>query len=64
MKERYTEIGIKQGIKQGIEQGIDKGIKITNIEIAKKMIRLGESIDKIILITGLKQEEIEKLVKG
>ena len=53
--------GIKQGIKQGIEQGIEQGENKKTTEIAKKM--KSENIDIAIIkrITGLTEEEIEKL---
>ena len=55
------ESGIKDGIKQGIEQGIEQGIQKGITETAKKM--KNEKIDIAIIkkITGLTEEEIEKL---
>lgn len=62
--------GIKQGLKQGIEQGIEKGIKQgieqgeknRTIEIAKKMLKQNISIETIIEITELSEEELKKLI--
>ena len=51
------EIGIKQGIKEGIEQGIEQGI----VKVAKRMIELKMPIERIRDITGLSEEEIEKI---
>lgn len=47
--------------KQGIEQGIEKGKKSEKIEIAKKLVAQGFSIEKIIEITGLSKEKIVNL---
>ena len=59
--EEGEKIGIEKGEKIGIEKGekigVDKGIKT----VASKMIKKGESIDKISELTGLSIEEIEKL---
>ena len=59
------EQGIKQGIKQGIEQGIEQGkaqgVNEERQRLAKTMLGMGESVDKIAIYTGLSKEEIEKL---
>ena len=55
------ERGIKQGIKQGIEQGIEQGEVKTKAEIAKKMKEEGINIETIIKITGISEEELNKL---
>ena len=52
-----VEDGIKQGIKKGIKQGIEQGYR----KIAKKMKDKGKDIREIIEITGLSEEEINKL---
>ena len=59
--EQGIKEGIKEGIKQGIEQGVNKGKNIEKIEIAKKLLIKGYSIEEIIEITGLTKEDIEKL---
>jgi len=43
--------------KEGIEEGEERGKK----EIAKEMIKNGESIEKIIKYTKLSKEEIAKI---
>ena len=57
--------GIEQEIKKGIEQGRKKGIAIgkanANINIARKMKHLGISVEIIMQVTGLTQEEIARL---
>ena len=50
-----------QGIEQGIAQGIVKGIENSMIEIARKLKKAGDSIEKIQAVTGLSLEVIEKL---
>ena len=50
--------GIEQGMKQGIEEGLKTGEKRAKIEMAKKMIEEGMSLEKVIKIIGLTKEEI------
>ena len=62
MDEREAEYtgysnGVEEGIKQGIRQGIQQGYR----KIAKKMKNKGKNINEIIEITGLSEEEINKL---
>lgn len=49
--------GKEEGIKQGIKEGQSK----EKIEIAKKLIKLGMTVEEIEKITELSKEEIEKL---
>ena len=51
----------RDGIEQGIKQGKIEGINQRNIEIAKKMLKENEPIDKIILYTNLTVKGIEDL---
>lgn len=50
--------GLEAGIEQGIKQGIQQGIQQNKIEIAKKLLELGDEIEKIIVATGLTKEQI------
>ncbi|UTY27921.1 Rpn family recombination-promoting nuclease/putative transposase [Treponema putidum] len=53
--------GYQQGIEQGIEQGISQGAYQNKLETAKLLKQLGDSIQKIIQVTGLSKEDIQKL---
>ena len=44
-------------------KGLEEGSQKEKIEIAKKMLQKGISLENIIEITGLNQEEIEKIKK-
>ena len=66
--EQGKKEGIEQGKKEGIEQGKKEGIeqarteaKAEKLEIAKKLKQTGMDIKQISEITGLAEEEIEKL---
>ena len=59
--EEGIEKGIEQGIEQGIERGIERGIEQSMIVVARKLLRDGEPIEKIIRLTELTRERIEEL---
>ena len=54
-------IAENKGYEEGKEEGIEEGSKQKAYEIAKKMLKKGNSIEDIYDITGLSKEEIEKL---
>ena len=49
------------GIEKGMKKGIEQGEKQTKEHIARKMLKEGMSIEKIIKLTELSKEQIEKL---
>ena len=55
------EEGIEEGRIEGRAEGIEEGSKQKAYEIAKKMLKKGNSIEDIYDITGLSKEEIEEL---
>jgi len=55
------EEGEKMGYDKGIEEGIERGKKIEKIELAKHSLQEGLSIELTAKLTGLSEEEIEKL---
>ena len=59
-KQEGIEQGIEQGKKEGIEQARTEA-KAEKLEIAKKLKQTGMDIKQISEITGLAEEEIEKL---
>ena len=56
------EKGFGKGKKEGIVQGRAEGAKKQAFDIARKMKHRGDDIDYIITITGLTNEEVEKIV--
>lgn len=68
-RKEAEEIGYKKGIQEGIQKGVQEGIqkgkiegiKTYKIEIAKKLLKLGESIDKIEILLELSKEQIEEI---
>ena len=55
------EEGLKQGKEEGLKQGKEEGKKEKQKEIAKRMLGQGMSIEKIMELTDLSKQEIEKL---
>ena len=57
--ERYMKNeGIKEGIDRGIKEGIDRGIREGKLDDARNMLDEGISLEKIVRITGLSEEDI------
>ena len=55
------EKGIEKGIKKGIKKGREEGMKEGNIKTARRMKKARCEVSFIMEMTGLTQEEIEKL---
>ena len=59
------EKGIKEGREKGIKEGREKGIKEGRTEEKRNMARalksMGDSVEKIVAVTGLTQAEVEAL---
>ena len=51
----------EEGREEGWEKGIEKGIVKGKMEIARSLLNVGDSVDKIITVTGLTRREIESL---
>ena len=58
------EEGLKQGKEEGLKQGKEEGLKQGKIEIAKKLLEINISINRIKDTTGLTYEEIEEIKKN
>ena len=50
--------GRAEGKAEGLAEGLAKGIKETQLSTARKMLKLGMTIEEISEITGLTKEEI------
>ena len=60
---RNTEISAatEEGEKRGERRGEKRGREKEKVEIAKKLLNIGLSIEQIIEATGLTKKEIEKV---
>ena len=57
----YLDDALISGMQQGKQEGKQEGIKERNAEIVSSMKLQGFSVDQISNITGLTEDEIEKL---
>ena len=51
--------GIAQGITQGIAEGSARGSRQKALEIAQILKQFGDSVQKIMQVTGLSKEDVE-----
>ena len=58
------EEGRQEGVKEGRREGTEKGKKEEKIAIAKKLLKKGYSVEQIMEITDLKEEEIKELMNN
>lgn len=63
-RKEAEEVGYKKGIQKGKQKGIQEGIKIYRIEMAEKLLKLGESSDKIKILLELSDQQIEEIKKS
>jgi predicted transposase/invertase (TIGR01784 family) len=55
------ELDLQSSLVDARQEGRAEGIAATWLESARKMKELGDSVEKIALVTGLSEEEIRKL---
>ncbi len=58
-----TDIAVQraEALEIGMQQGMQKGVYQNKLETAKSLRNMGMEIDKIVTVTGLSKEEIERL---
>ena len=56
-----TKSQLRTAEEKGLKKGLEEGIKSGKKEIAKKMLQKNIALETIIEITGLTEEEIEKI---
>ena len=59
--ELARESGLEKGLEKGIKQGVDQGAEQKSIEIAKKLIEEGESLERIQRLTSLDEKRLIEL---
>ena len=60
-KKQIAKVKLDEGRKEGLQKGEEKGKKAEKKEIARKMLAEGESIDKIMMYTGIPKQWIGRL---
>ena len=58
------ERGMEKGIEKGIEKGMEKGMEKERRHLVLSMLQENTDISFICKVTGLSEEEIEKLKNG
>lgn len=53
----------KKGMEKGLQQGLQRGRTEAQLEIAKRLLKMGMSLEDVVKATGVEQEEIEQLAK-
>ena len=53
--------GMRQGLQQGKSLGLAEGSRQAKLETARILKQLGDSVKKIMQVTGLTQEEVESI---
>ena len=58
---RGMEKGMERGMKEGLEKGMEKGRTEEKRNMARALKAMGDSVEKIVAVTGLPQAEVEAL---
>ncbi|MGE5343189.1 MAG: hypothetical protein ACM3SY_17090 [Candidatus Omnitrophota bacterium] len=61
---RYVTSFERVGRRKGIKEGVREGIRKAKIEVAIRRINSGITIENIVNITGLTEEEVRSLMLG
>ena len=56
------EEGIEKGLEQGLEQGLERGRHEGQLELIRKMLSNGLSLEVVSDVNGLSLEELEALL--
>ena len=59
--QKGLEKGLQKGLQKGIETGKQKGQREKSIDVARRMLALGQDIELIHKVTGLTKKEIRDL---
>ncbi len=61
-KEEGIEIGISKGRAEGKAEGKTEGKREAELEMARKLLAEGDDLARVSKITGLSEEELQKLL--
>ncbi|AGL03684.1 Rpn family recombination-promoting nuclease/putative transposase [Desulfoscipio gibsoniae] len=61
--EMFREEGKEEGIMKGMERGIEIGARKKEIDVVKRLAKMGLSMEQIIDAVDLPKKEVEKIVK-
>ena len=61
---RGVRVGLKRGLKRGIERGIKKGIEREKVETARRLYKMGLSLERISEAVNLPLDEVRRVLLG
>ena len=53
--------GLEKGMEKGMKEGLEKGRTEEKRNMARALKAMGDSVEKIVAVTGLPQAEVEAL---
>ena len=56
------EEGLETGLEQGLKQGLERGRHEERLELIRKMLSKGQSLEVVSDVTGLSLEELEAML--
>ena len=59
---RGVRVGLKRGLKRGIERGIKKGIEREKVETARRLYKMGLSLERISEAVNLPLDEVRRVL--
>ncbi len=62
LAQRWIDEGKQYGRQEGWQKGRQEGERLNKLEIARNMLLRDYSIEEVAVITGLKEEEIKRLI--
>ncbi len=61
-REEGIEKGLEQGLERGLKQGLERGRHEERLELIRKMLSKGQSLEVVSDVTGLSLEELEAML--
>lgn len=61
-REEGLETGLEQGLESGLKQGLERGRHEERLELIRKMLSKGQSLEVVSDVTGLSLEELEAML--
>ena len=61
-REEGLETGLEQGLERGLKQGLERGRHEERLELIRKMLSKGQSLEVVSDLTGLSLEELEAML--
>jgi predicted transposase/invertase (TIGR01784 family) len=60
----FWQDAMKVGFDKGVQQGIEQGVEKEKLDIARKMRKIGQSVDFIAEVTGLNVDVVQSITSN